>query len=487
MASPAPTQPHVAEDNEPMGPFEGPEKLLEVWFADALDDVADGGLMKVDRQVWEEMLDIVKCKVLSVIRGRDADAYLLSESSMFVFPHKLILKTCGTTTLLLGLERLLTVAYRALKPSGPHCSSAASLSQLALGKIAKRCFYSRKSFMFPERQKGPHRDWLLEVSLLDQFFDGGSAYTVGKMNGNHWLLYMTSPSVPASLSAETVPRPLRLPTLPRPGAPQDETLEILMTHLSPSSCARFEFPESLSTPKESNVTSLCKANEKDRGHLLGAQLCERLGLSQLFAHTKLDAFAFEPCGFSANALISRSEGVCDQGASETREGGSGSGKLIEDGYWTVHVTPEEDSSYASFETNAGSYGDGKGLPWLIARVLSIFEPARLSVTLFTSSASDSDDERVDEAAVGAGSIADEELDELISLSESKKRAPLSDALFSSNSHTATKIAPRQDPGDVLHALQLKNYRRTDRILYEFEDYDLVFVSFDKTGASLPRH
>ena len=61
-------------------------------------------------ETWKEMLDLVNCKVLSVVESEHVDAYLLSESSMFVFPHKLILKTCGTTTLLLGLRRMLRIA-----------------------------------------------------------------------------------------------------------------------------------------------------------------------------------------------------------------------------------------------------------------------------------------------------------------------------------------------------------------------------------------
>lgn len=96
------------------GPFEGPEKLLEIWFAPSADSLpvsqpastihingngngngnANGesstsplggksrgegyrGLRTIPRAVWEEMLDIVKCKVLSVVEGDEIDAYLL--------------------------------------------------------------------------------------------------------------------------------------------------------------------------------------------------------------------------------------------------------------------------------------------------------------------------------------------------------------------------------------------------------------------------
>ena len=72
-------------DDQPSGPFEGPEKLLEIWFAPSpahLPDAADAqngkiGLRKVPRAVWEEMLDIVKCKILSAVHGPEMDAYLL--------------------------------------------------------------------------------------------------------------------------------------------------------------------------------------------------------------------------------------------------------------------------------------------------------------------------------------------------------------------------------------------------------------------------
>ena len=75
----------IHEIQESSGPFEGPEKLLEIWFAPSpahLPDAAEVcngriGLRKVPRAVWEEMLDIVKCKILSAVEGTEMDAYLL--------------------------------------------------------------------------------------------------------------------------------------------------------------------------------------------------------------------------------------------------------------------------------------------------------------------------------------------------------------------------------------------------------------------------
>lgn len=466
----------IDDFHDPCGPFEGPEKLLELWFAEEPADVSacrwsdpdarpnHFGLRSVPRAIWETMLDIVKCKVLSVIQGSHVDAYLLSESSMFVFPHKLILKTCGTTTLLLGLEKLLTIAAKALaglntassfaKLSSPDIddqdhddeastamSDSSFVQERQLGAIVKHAFYSRKSFMFPERQKGPHRDWMLEVAVLDRFFDHGSAYTVGKMNGDHWLLWMgcegAREAEPFSIAAAgTTERPL---TLPAPCV-EDQTLEILMTHLSPASCARFVFDEQLPHPTVaecyprnhlSATEASAPASSLDKGHALGLALSNKLGLTELFPETELDAFAFEPCGYSANAVMPRG------------------GKNDNAGYWTIHVTPEQDSSYASFETNVALCSNSPSstirdeqttlelptnLPTLVRRVVDIFEPGKMSVTLFVSTSEHAEEVEGDKAV-----LTNE---------------------------------------DILHALTIKGYKRTDRIAYEFERYNLVFVSFE---------
>jgi S-adenosylmethionine decarboxylase len=74
----------MADDVQISCPFEGPEKLLEIWFAPSASHVPNAGipggkygLRAVERQIWEDMLEIVKCKVLSVVEGDEIDAYLL--------------------------------------------------------------------------------------------------------------------------------------------------------------------------------------------------------------------------------------------------------------------------------------------------------------------------------------------------------------------------------------------------------------------------
>src|SRR5436305_14413509 len=125
--------------------FTGPEKLLEVWFSPSPRELpsstAPNGLRAVSAETWKEMLDLVNCKVLSIIESEHIDAYLLSESSMFVFPHKLILKTCGTTTLLCGLPRILEIATLF---GGFAWSAAPAGRGIAIAAAPYRVFYSRK-------------------------------------------------------------------------------------------------------------------------------------------------------------------------------------------------------------------------------------------------------------------------------------------------------------------------------------------------------
>lgn len=322
--------------------FEGPEKLLEVWFAPSAGqlprDCAPEGLKSVNRDVWESMLDLVQCKVLSVINSREIDAYLLSESSMFVFPHKIILKTCGTTTLLVGLQRLLHIA----------------VELVGLGEQPWKVFYSRKNFMFPEAQKAPHKTWQDEMNYLDKHFEGGSAYQIGPMNGDHWFLYIFGKD-----HAEVVARGHHTECEEF----EDETLEILMTNLDRKQALQFYMP---STPAESGkdaseADGIPKGTEysacaNSQGHRLGIKSAKLSGLKSICCRSEtavMDSFQFDPLGFSAN-MVDASK------------------------YATIHITPEPECSYASFETNMS--GIVKELP----RVLDVFGPGTFTMTRFAT-------------------------------------------------------------------------------------------------------
>ena len=102
--------------------FEGPEKKLEVYFSRGEDS---SGLRRFQHDIWSDMLADAACTILHQESNKDFDAYLLSESSMFVYPDRLILKTCGTTTLLLALPKV-----------GPLAAPASGAQALGLREAA---------------------------------------------------------------------------------------------------------------------------------------------------------------------------------------------------------------------------------------------------------------------------------------------------------------------------------------------------------------
>ncbi|KAL6879345.1 S-adenosylmethionine decarboxylase [Trichoderma novae-zelandiae] len=454
--------------------FEGPEKLLEVWFAPSASALPQGarpaGLKAVTAETWETMLDMVNCKILSVLESDAVDAYLLSESSMFVFPHKLILKTCGTTTLLLGLQRLLHIAAEF---AGFPFNNAASATEIKAVAIPYRVFYSRKNFLFPDKQQGPHRSWKQEVKYLDDMVDGGSAYMVGKMNGDHWYLYITSPNrmftpplTPDSEKNETAPASFSMPAnyeIAGPG--NDETLEILMTDLDPENAKQFYLAHasavacdklSAGTSKAGNTTEsigevdvfadgiesdLHEPSEKPseieglttEGHALGTVVSEQCGLADVYPTSaypdaRIDSYLFSPCGFSANGIIPPPPAAQEDGQQSANNAGH---------YFSVHVTPETGFSFASFETNVPGGQSGRTTAEIIEHVVDIFKPGRFSVTLF----------------------------------EAKGRGE--------NPYGSTDSVKGLAAQRLVDSV--RGYRRIDRIVHDFEDYDLVFRFYERDG------
>lgn len=153
---------------ENVGFFEGPEKLMEVWWTPVLG--ADSGradLRTISREKWSELLKLVNCTIISEKRNQDMIAYLLSESSMFVSRERLILKTCGQTTLLHCIKPLLELAE----------------TECGLSEV-QDFFYSRMNYLAPNLQSVPHQSFDQEVQCLDQLFSNGAGYALGRMNGS---------------------------------------------------------------------------------------------------------------------------------------------------------------------------------------------------------------------------------------------------------------------------------------------------------------
>ncbi|KAF4555062.1 S-adenosylmethionine decarboxylase proenzyme-like protein [Elsinoe fawcettii] len=469
--------------------FEGPEKLLEVWFSPSAQGLPAGarpnGLKAVSAETWKGMLDLVNCQVLSIIESEHVDAYLLSESSMFVFPHKLVLKTCGTTTLLLGLPRMLEIA--AVEAGFPPKTGASSKAA-----YPHRVFYSRKNFLYPDKQQGPHRSWRDEVHYLDKQFPGGSAYMIGKMNGEHWYLYITAPSqeitpplTPESeeqnpTTSSTTSNGLDLDKIKRLeiDAASDETLEILMTDLDEENAKQFYQEDAVNIAQRDNqrlahehrlstiehLDAIPEQNSVNHGKVNGQTSAEDNSTFDVFEKQSLEldeqSEGQQNGNANGNSDLEHSEGhVLGRAVANncgladlypaskypdaridsylfTPCGFSANGVIPNPKdagathYFTVHVTPEPVCSYASFETNVPAKQTGRETADIVAQVVDIFKPGRFSVTLF-------------------------------------------EAKGEEDGSTKMKKAHRMD--------NIPGYRRVDRVLHDLEGYELVFRHFEKDG------
>ncbi|MBS3755946.1 MAG: hypothetical protein KGY56_09640 [Desulfobacterales bacterium] len=305
--------------------FEGPEKKLEIILSapdPKLRDNSDGR--------WDAVVHASGAEIVSRISNSEMDAYLLSESSLFVWDDRILMITCGKTTLVKAVPELIRVIDR---------------ERVAF------FFYERKNLMYPQAQPS---DFEADVASLARHFKGKS-YRLGPANHDHvHIFYAYAPG--ANIAEDE----------------EDETLELLMHHLEDPALKAF-IPHSGET---------------------AADIEARTGIDKLYTGMETDGFVFEPYGYSMNRI---------------------SGEQ----YVTIHITPEEDGSFASFETNVAEpdYRDR------IGRLMDIFRP-RLFSLVFT--------EAVSERDPGEGKL------------------------------------PRQIPG----------YRRSEKSLYEFDSgYAVLFANF----------
>lgn len=120
----------------PIG-FEGFKKRLKITFFDPpiFNDPNALDLRALSRAQINSILEPACCTIVSQLSNSNFDSYILSESSLFIYPNRIILKTCRTTKLLLSIPPILELSN--------------SLS------LVSRVNYSRGSFIFPDLQPSP--------------------------------------------------------------------------------------------------------------------------------------------------------------------------------------------------------------------------------------------------------------------------------------------------------------------------------------------
>lgn len=341
-----PQQIHDDEDasgeiREYTGVFEGPEKTLEVVFRPATgapveaaavattasagddDDPVRGaaaGLRRLSRPDLDRVCARARCTILSRVSNRYLDAYVLSESSLFVYPYMLVLKTCGTTTLLRCLSVLIELGRK-------------------VGLELDWVGYSRKNFNFPVDQAFPHQSFYQELEYLYSHRNlcerlDGNGYTLGPVTDDHWFVFVADQTIRSKMC----------------DLDTDRVLNIMMFDIDQTVADIFYY--NAYAAKE-------RPDETDEEALRRISMAQTraAGIDALCPGAIIDPCAFEPCGYSMNAILFRS-------------------------YSTMHITPEAGSSYASFETNqrVTSYAS------LINNVVRSFRPKRFVMTLMADEA-----------------------------------------------------------------------------------------------------
>ena len=153
----------------------------------------------------------------------------------------------------------------------------------------------------------------------------GNGYTLGPVTGDHWFVWVADRTVREDVVGT------------------DRVINIMMFDIDEKvrKCfytGQYKADDDKKEGEGENIEEIKRISE---------EMTRRAGIDQLVPGAVIDSRAFEPCGYSMNAILYNS-------------------------YSTMHITPEASCSYASFETNAklASYHS------LIHNVVRTFRPKR---------------------------------------------------------------------------------------------------------------
>lgn len=133
--------------------YEGTEKRLEI-------TVKQTNLLSFPENFWKDMIAQAGAFIISKIENNNTTAYLLSESSLFVWKNRVLLITCGNT----------------------HLIKAAQFFQKKIVKeqIQSLLFQRHQAFQ-PELQKSSFEQ---DSTLLHSHLQGKTQHWQGKYNGD---------------------------------------------------------------------------------------------------------------------------------------------------------------------------------------------------------------------------------------------------------------------------------------------------------------
>jgi S-adenosylmethionine decarboxylase len=255
--------------------FEGSEKKVQIIVNESklslLKDIAD--------VFWHDLVKSSGAKVLSIIENKHSKAFLLSESSLFIWSNKLLLITCGTTQLVKAIEFFIK-----------------KFNLTAIEQI----LYQRKNEYFSHAQPSCFSQ---DIKILRQHVKG-AAYRFGAVDSHHNYLFHQENNYKASSN--------------------DKNYEIVAYHISKSASQLLT-----------------------HGKLTAIEIRELFKINVLFPHFTIDDHVFHPFGYSLNGIENQN-------------------------FFTIHITPQAESSYISVSANFD-------LIALLPRLIAILQPTTIDI------------------------------------------------------------------------------------------------------------
>lgn len=226
--------------------FEGCEKVLDVTFSFGGHD-SRASLRNIPRSELDMLVGEVKASIISTKSSETIDSYVLSESSLFLWKNRILLKTCGTTVPLLAIEKLFIVMKK----------------HIGIFEV-ERVSYSRKCYFQPENQVYPHKTQQQEMDYLKMLFPTGVPHTFNENSEFEWILFVYNRELPSEVFIGEM----------------QFGFQIMMWKLEEKQANKFYMQDDI---------SFCEMTQK----------CK---IDNLIPSSDLDGFVFDPCGYSMNGL-----------------------------------------------------------------------------------------------------------------------------------------------------------------------------------------